>query len=271
MKFIAIASAFLASIVLTSAYPIQKASVINCRSSPSTSGKVVKTYKLNQDIKISCQATGIDVKGNTIWDRTMDGCYVSDYYVKTGKNGFVAKKCSGGDSKPNPKPTGTYCKGINARATKLIKSFESFVPQPSPDPSGFQTVGYGHKCQQEGCKEVKYKFPLTQATASALMSQDVAVHTACLAKLLKSNVKLNDNQWGALTSWVFNIGCGNLASSELTGRLNKGENPNKVIDSVFPNWRSSKGKILPGLKRRRDEEMRLAKVPSKKQAFPSCK
>ncbi|KAJ1951626.1 hypothetical protein FBU59_000031 [Linderina macrospora] len=71
----------------TFAYPIYKADVVNCRSSPDTSGNVVKTYKENDDVKLTCQTSGENIKGNSLWDKTADGCYVSDYYVKTGSTG----------------------------------------------------------------------------------------------------------------------------------------------------------------------------------------
>ncbi|KAJ1937852.1 hypothetical protein EC988_007760 [Linderina pennispora] len=99
MKFTALATLFLATISpLVSAYPVQKADTVNCRSSPSTSGKVVKTYKKDADVKITCQVSGQNIQGNSLWDKTQDGCYVADYYIKTGKNGYVAKQCSGGGS-----------------------------------------------------------------------------------------------------------------------------------------------------------------------------
>jgi hypothetical protein len=82
----------LAALPLVSAYPI-KSNTLNCRSGPSTGNKIVKTYNKGTDIKISCQTTGDSVSGNNLWDKTQDGCYVSDYYVKTGTNGMVAGQC----------------------------------------------------------------------------------------------------------------------------------------------------------------------------------
>jgi surface antigen len=91
--------AFTASSVTAAPYPVKAAS-LNCRKSPSTSAAVVKTYRKGQDVKITCQITGPTVSGNNIWDKTSDSCYVADYYIKTGTNGFVTSKChsSGGGS-----------------------------------------------------------------------------------------------------------------------------------------------------------------------------
>lgn len=81
---------------LTTAYPIT-GNVVNCRSGPGTSYDVVKSYKLDADVSIKCQASGTDVNGDSIWDKTSDGCYVADYYVKTGSSSYVTTKCDGGD------------------------------------------------------------------------------------------------------------------------------------------------------------------------------
>lgn len=84
---------------LATAYPIT-GDVVNCRSGPGTTYDVVKSYKLNTDVSIKCQAPGTDVQGDSVWDKTADGCYVADYYVKTGSSSYVTTKCGdngGGD------------------------------------------------------------------------------------------------------------------------------------------------------------------------------
>ncbi|KAJ2375258.1 hypothetical protein H4S02_008283 [Coemansia sp. RSA 2611] len=100
MKLLSLAiCALLSSTSLAASYPIT-GNTVNCRSGPGTSYGVKKSYKKGQNVSISCQTSGTSVNGNSIWDKTSDGCYVADYYVKTGSNGYVAKKCGGGSSKP---------------------------------------------------------------------------------------------------------------------------------------------------------------------------
>ncbi|ORX66610.1 lysozyme-like protein, partial [Linderina pennispora] len=232
MRFVAIAALLLATTSqLVSGYAI-KGDTVNCRSGPGTSSNVVRTYKKGAQVTLSCQTPGTKVNGNELWDKTQHGCYVSDYYVDTG-NGYVAKKCpKGTGGKPGGSSSG-YCKSVNAASLNLIKEFEGFVKSPAPDPIGLPTVGYGHLCQSKGCKEVKYKFPLSKSTAEALLKDDIPKYT-CLGKYLNGKVKLNQNQWGALVSWVFNMGCGAAQSSSLVKRLNAGENPGKVIAAELP-------------------------------------
>lgn len=101
MKFSSI-SAYALGLFLSGAsavtYPISGDSV-NCRSGPGTSYAVKQSYAKGHKVALSCQTTGTNVNGNNIWDKTSDGCYVADYYVKTGVNGYVTAKCAG-----TPKP-----------------------------------------------------------------------------------------------------------------------------------------------------------------------
>ncbi|KAI9472847.1 CHAP domain-containing protein [Coemansia mojavensis] len=99
MKFfvsVILCLAVLASV--SSAYKIYKATSVNCRSGPGTSYKSVKSYTTKDNIKLTCQTSGQNIKGNTLWGKTTDGCYIADYYLHTGSNGYVVKKCGG--SKP---------------------------------------------------------------------------------------------------------------------------------------------------------------------------
>jgi hypothetical protein len=63
---------------------------------------------LGQDVEVTCQISGESVKGDSLWDKTADGCYVADYYVKTGTSNMVTSECgsgggSGGSSSTNGK------------------------------------------------------------------------------------------------------------------------------------------------------------------------
>lgn len=56
-----------------------------------------------------------------------------------------------------------------------------------PDPVGYPTVGYGHKCQNSGCSEVKFPFPLNEDTGTQLLKSDITVRCplalACVSLL----------------------------------------------------------------------------------------
>lgn len=130
---------------LVSAYPIT-GDEVNCRLGPSTAYKSVKTYALGFNVTVSCQTAGETIQGNYLWDKTSDGCYVSDYYVRTGTNGMVTGQCknTGGDSFMNGRITREE---IISRGQKWIDdevpySMSAFYPDPQgtdyrTDCSGF--------------------------------------------------------------------------------------------------------------------------------------
>lgn len=106
---------------------------VNCRSGPGTSFAVHKSYSKGNDVSITCQSEGTNVNGDSLWDKTGDGCYVADYYVKTGTSGYVKDKCSGGSSPPSPPSTGGSggeCSGGGVKSNKatvdLIAEFEGW-------------------------------------------------------------------------------------------------------------------------------------------------
>ncbi|KAH6911723.1 lysozyme [Coprinopsis sp. MPI-PUGE-AT-0042] len=157
---------------------------------------------------------------------------------------------------------------VNTATLDLIKLSEGFVARPAPDPIGLPTVGYGHLCKTSGCGEVPYSFPLTTTTATALLKSDLPTFQNCIARDIVNSVRLNANQYGALVSWAFNVGCGNTGSSTLIRRLNAGESPNTVAEQELPKWNKAGGVVLPGLVTRRNREIALFKTASSVVAHP---
>ena len=159
----------------------------------------------------------------------------------------------------------------NMATLALIEHFEGFVASPQPDPIGLPTVGFGHKCVRAGCAEVPFAFPLSQATAAQLLVSDAGAATGCLHSVLGSSVVvLNDNQFGALTSFVFNLGCGTFKASTMLKRLSGGEDPDTVAAAEIPRFDKAGGKVLAGLSSRRAAEVQLFQTPSGVTAHPLC-
>lgn len=258
--------ALAASALAAGPYPVKVD--LNCRSGPNTSAKVVKTYKKGTKVSITCYSRGTSVQGSTLWDKTTDNCFVADYYIKTGSVNPVVKACSGGGG------GGSGCASINAEGIKLIKEFEGFFKNPYRDPVGLWTVGYGHLCGDGGtdskCSDTGFSYPLTEATATALLKKDLPNYTKCFPRYLTSGAKLNKNQYAALTSFTFNLGCGVLKN--FAGRLNKGEDASVVFAQEFPKYVNAgrPPRPLPGLIRRRKAEVVLAKKPGSTAAWPKC-
>jgi len=106
-------------------FPIVHTTSLDCRSSPTTSAKIVKTYTASVDLRISCQGHGESVNGNDLWDKTQDNCFVADFFVKTGTTKAVAPLCPGSVKLPST-------------STKPSSSTSSKVPGPRLDDYKFK-------------------------------------------------------------------------------------------------------------------------------------
>lgn len=80
--------------------------------------------------------------------------------------------------------------------------------------------------------------------------------------MIASSVTLNPNQYGALVSWAFNVGCGAARSSTLVSKLNAGQEPDTVAREELPKWNRGDSGVLPGLTRRRAAEVVLFTTPA---------
>ena len=117
---------------------------------------------------------------------------------------------------------------------------------------GIKTIGYGHACHV-GNKCADIKAPITRAQGEALLIKDLVQFENCVETLTSFN--LNSNQFSALVSFSFNVGCGNYGKSTLRRKLNAGDT--KGAAAEFGRWVYGGGRPLPGLVRRRAAEKAL--------------
>ena len=79
-------------------YPIAPGVSLNVRSGPGTTYRIVRVLPEGSHVSIICQKPGQTVTGpygtSNIWDGIASGEYVSDTYVKTGSDGYVAPLCA---------------------------------------------------------------------------------------------------------------------------------------------------------------------------------
>ena len=129
----------------------------------------------------------------------------------------------------------------------IIKKFEGCELEAYLCPAGKPTIGYGHTYG------VKLGRTITQAQANILLEQDYQDALNGVEELVK--VPLTENQLGALTSFVFNLGRGKLIGSTLRKKLNQGDY--KGAAEEFDKWVFAGGKKLNGLIARRAAEKEL--------------
>ncbi|MDX2593378.1 peptidase [Streptomyces collinus] len=79
-------------------FPVAPDVRLNVRNGPGTDYGIVRVLPENSRVPIFCQAPGETVTGpygtSNIWDNIDNGQYVSDAYVHTGSDGYVASRCS---------------------------------------------------------------------------------------------------------------------------------------------------------------------------------
>src|SRR6185503_16203294 len=122
---------------------------------------------------------------------------------------------------PRGIPPGIKVRPLELLAIDLIKDFENWAPTPYDDAVGNCTIGYGHLIAPRPCRSAdlaqvdhgKFAKGLTEPEGLALLNQDTTIARVAVQELV--TVGLSNNQFGALTSFVFNIGRANFAESTM--------------------------------------------------------
>ena len=92
---------------------------------------------------------------------------------------------------------------IDADGIALVKQFEGLYTQAYRCPAGVWTIGYGHT---DG---VTPGMSISEKQAEKYLKDDLAAAGEQVGRLVK--VPLNNHQFAALASFVFNVGTGNLS------------------------------------------------------------
>ena len=138
---------------------------------------------------------------------------------------------------------------ISKQGIELIKKYEGFKQYAYLCPAGVVTIGYGHT------KGVRLGQTCTEAEAEQFLKEDLEVAEDEVNKIAEE-VRLTQGQYDSLVSFIFNLGANNFKTSTLRKKvLNNPTDPS--IKAEFGKWVYVKGKVSPGLQRRRLEESKL--------------
>lgn len=141
---------------------------------------------------------------------------------------------------------------ISPNGFNIIKRYEGLKLKAYRDTGGVWTIGYGTIKYANGTS-VKQGDTCTEEQALSFMMHDCKWVDACLDKYVK--IKVNQNQFDALASFVYNIGESQFRTSTLLKKLNEGKFQ-EAADN-FPRWIYDNGKKIQGLVNRRNEERAL--------------
>jgi len=153
--------------------------------------------------------------------------------------------------KQHPPPSNKKQKELGLKGEVLVKTFESCqeaVPggfRAYHDPVGVLTIGWGHtndNGRKFGSGEIWKKEECDDEFA-----KDMAIFVDEVNNLV--TVSVNQDQFDALVSFAFNVGAENLKTSTLLKKLNARDFAGAAQE--FHRWNKAKGRVLPGLVRRR--------------------
>lgn len=144
---------------------------------------------------------------------------------------------------------------ISEKGINIIKQFEAFKASPYIDAVGVPTIGYGVTYYLDGRKVTMKDQPITEQQASLLLESLIEKD---FARFVPKNV--NQNQFDALCSLVYNIGVGAFTKSTLYKKVIA--NPNdESIKQEFLKWNKGRrnGQLVEfkGLTNRRIKESEL--------------
>lgn len=81
----------------TVVYPIAPGYRVNVRRGPGTQYGIVRTLPYGMSVPVYCQKPGEWISGpygtSNLWDNIASGQFVSDAYVHTGSDGYIAPRC----------------------------------------------------------------------------------------------------------------------------------------------------------------------------------
>lgn len=143
---------------------------------------------------------------------------------------------------------------ISQHGLDLIKKFEGLSLKAYPDPATGGdpiTIGYGSTLYPDG-KKIKMGEVVTLQKAEDLLRWE-ADHKGNGLKELLGDTIVNQNQFDALLSFMYNCGHENLKKSTLLKKVKANTN-DPAIRNEFMRWINAAGKPLAGLKRRREAE-----------------
>lgn len=142
------------------------------------------------------------------------------------------------------------------RGIELIKQFEGLELEAYQDIAGVWTIGYGHTGS-----DVQPGMRISERDAEELLKRDLKPREDAVQRLV--SVALNQNEFDALISFVYNVGVGAFQGSTARKRLNRGDRVGAADALTWWN-KATVGGVLRevlGLTRRRAAEKALFLTP----------
>ena len=135
----------------------------------------------------------------------------------------------------------------------IILLFEGFEKCPYLDSVNIPTIGIGTTVYPNGKRVTMKDACITKDQAKEYVKLHIRPIEIDLEGFLP---KINQNQFDALVSFIYNIGMGAFRKSTLLKKAMKDPN-DPAIAQEFMKWNKAGGKVLAGLTKRRKQESDL--------------
>jgi GH24 family phage-related lysozyme (muramidase) len=227
-------------------------------------------YPAGSTVEVVCQAFGGPTyHGSFLWDRTVDGLWVPDAFVRTGTRGLVSgvPRCDLDAPPVGRSTTAARLRGsdlqFSAAGAAFVAAYEGYRATAYDDAGGHCTIGYGHLIHRGRCstQDARRWGSLDRDRAVALLWQDAETYAAGVRTALP-DTPLAQHEFDALVSLSYNIGNGGFRSSSVRSRLAQDRPDYAAVPAMMLRWVSSSGITLPGLQRRRVNEGQLFRTGS---------
>lgn len=133
------------------------------------------------------------------------------------------------------------------KCVELVKQFEGFRSTAYQCQAGVWTIGYGTTENVDPGDEI------TEQAAEEMLMDDLIEASSDVDQLVY--VELTQEQYDALTSFVYNVGRNAFRNSTMLKLLNAGDYEGAA--KQFPRWNKAAGRVLAGLTQRRKAERRV--------------
>jgi lysozyme len=151
---------------------------------------------------------------------------------------------------------------LSTEGKKFLIDREGMKLHAYKDVAGLLTIGVGHLLTKSELQSGKiyisgipfqYSNGLTVDQVMSILAQDVRR----IEEAININIysPINQNQFDALVSFVFNVGTQAFINSTLLKRLNQGNYA--AVAKQFLRWKYSGGHVIQGLVNRREKEAEL--------------
>lgn len=137
----------------------------------------------------------------------------------------------------------------------VLREFEGLRLKPYLCSGGKWTYGYGSTYTLGKRRVTATTAPISKATAERLLLRDAEKFYNRMCKALRADA--SDGAKVAFASLAYNMGAARILNSDALEAYNTGNL--RQAEKEFKEWRLAKGKILPGLVRRRATEWNLVK------------